>query len=120
MKKRFLLIAVMFLSGLAVASFAQTPSSTNTCRIEETRLGPFNSKISSLLVNGNGRHWAYISRGNGKAWVVFDDKNAGSYDDIEDDSLTFSRDGKRLLYIAKNQKLLVVVDNKPVARARPS
>lgn len=80
-------------------------------KIEETRLGPYDSDVQSPVFSRDGQHLAYFTRRDQKWVVVVDGQTGPEYDDVSENNPIFSPDGKRLAYAAqKGQKHLVVVD----------
>ncbi|MGD0463919.1 MAG: hypothetical protein ABSB74_15655, partial [Tepidisphaeraceae bacterium] len=88
--------------GLTVTAFAQSNAApTNAYKTEETRLGPMDAEVLYPVFSRDGRHFAYVARRDQMLCVVVDGQAGAEYDDIGEDSVIFSPDGKRVAYAAK-------------------
>ena len=116
---RIIFWTAALLSLIATAS-AQPPNNptsakTGAYKIQETHLVPIVGKVCNLVLNDDGRHFAYATTKGGKKCVVVDGQAGPEYDCMASVKkfVLLSHDGKRAAYIGMNgMKQFVVADGK--------
>src|SRR5215216_5337278 len=89
-------VSLLILSASAVGQ-NRNPNIKLTAR--EVSLGK-SSAMRGLITSHDKKHAAWIVKRGNKECVALDGAVGDGYTEIEDDSLTFSDDGKHLAYVA--------------------
>jgi Tol biopolymer transport system component len=109
------------LIGLSVTALAQSVAAADAYKIEETRLGPWDTQMSDFAFSSDGRHFAYLSshecQKSGTRCVIVDGQVKEETRDVREGTLALSPDGKRVAYAAKrDERWSLVVDGQAGAQ----
>lgn len=95
--------------NLQMAYAART--SKKWCPIRDGKAGAFHDQILSITFGPDHRRLAYVARDNGKAKVIVDDRASHEFDEIWQNQVNFSPDGRHVVFGARQgEHSFLVVD----------